>query len=199
MIRRVGLTALRSSTMVKRPWAAQLQPSTAMVLIQSITLQRNIHSSPVLWKKGKGGKGGKSSKGKKNSAAAADFEDDAVDIIDTDDLKQEFQDKMDAILKKAKEEVAKVRGGRLTAQTLANYEIWLRSGRKRLADIAQVGQRDPNNLVIQPMDPSLSNHIIESLVETGIGTMPVRSENGISVAVPKWVSTEQLTCYLACC
>jgi len=120
-------------------------------------------------------------KGGKAAKAAIDDEDEEVNIPDVSEL----DDKMERKLKYLSNELAKIRGGRASAD-MVNFVVVEAYGDKMpITDVAQISLKTPTKLLISIFDSDVTSHVAQAVRDCGLGLAPIVEGTNITLNIPK--------------
>ena len=102
--------------------------------------------------------------------------------MNLDEMKQKMQ-KAFIVLQ---EDLATVRTGRATPSLVENVVVSVYQGTQRLKikELATIAVSDPQTLVLQPFDPSITDEIQKGIMEANIGLTPSSDGNVIRISIP---------------
>ena len=103
-----------------------------------------------------------------------------------DDTVSEMRGKMQRALQILQEDLATVRTGRATPSLVENVVVSVYQGTQRLKikELATIAVSDPQTLVLQPFDPSITDEIQKGIMEANIGLTPSSDGNVIRISIP---------------
>jgi len=103
-----------------------------------------------------------------------------------DDVVLEMRAKMQKALQILQEDLATVRTGRAMPSLIENVVVTVYGGAERLKikELATIATSDPQTLVLQPFDPSISGEIQKGIMESNIGLTPSSDGNIIRISIP---------------
>ena len=120
---------------------------------------------------------------KKNKAekapAAAEVEE--VELPDTISLSES----MDRKLAYLERELAKIRGGRASADMLNFVVVEAYGDKMPITDIAQITLKTPTKLQVSVFDSDISSHVATAIRECGLGLAPLVDGGSITLNIPK--------------
>ncbi len=96
----------------------------------------------------------------------------------------EFSGKLDKTAKVLEEELAGVRTGRANPALLENLSVEAYGTKMKLREVASVSSSGPQQIVVQPWDPSLLEEIAKSIRSSDLGFNPSVESNILRVSVP---------------
>lgn len=84
------------------------------------------------------------------------------------------------------EDLSTVRTGRAMPSLVENVAVSVYNGaqRLRIKELATISASDPQTLVLQPFDPSITDEIQKGIMEANIGLTPSSDGNIIRISVP---------------
>jgi len=103
-----------------------------------------------------------------------------------DDIVSQMQQKMQKALLVLQQDLATVRTGRATPALIENVVVSVYAGaqRLRIKELATISASDPQTLVLQPFDPSITGEIQKGIMEANIGLTPSSDGNIIRISIP---------------
>lgn len=103
-----------------------------------------------------------------------------------DDTVSQMRVKMQKALMVLQEDLSTVRTGRAMPSLVENVVISVYNGaqRLRIKELATIAASDPQNLVLQPFDPSIAGEIQKGIMEANIGLMPSSDGQVIRISIP---------------
>ncbi len=103
-----------------------------------------------------------------------------------DNTVAEMRQKMQKALLILQEDLATVRTGRAMPSLVENVVISVYAGaqRLRIKELATIAASDPQTLVLQPFDPSITGEIQKGIMEANIGLTPSSDGNVIRISIP---------------
>ena len=102
------------------------------------------------------------------------------------DTVAEMRSKMQKALMILQEDLSTVRTGRAMPSLVENVVVSVYAGaqRLRIKELATIAASDPQTLVLQPFDPSISDEIQKGIMEANIGLTPSSDGNVIRISIP---------------
>lgn len=84
------------------------------------------------------------------------------------------------------EDLATVRTGRAMPSLVENVAVSVYAGaqRLRIKELATISASDPQTLVLQPFDPSITGEIQKGIMEANVGLTPSSDGNIIRISIP---------------
>ena len=106
--------------------------------------------------------------------------------LNMDNVVSEMRGKMQRALQILQEDLATVRTGRATPSLVENVVVSVYQGTQRLKikELATIAVSDPQTLVLQPFDPSITDEIQKGIMEANIGLTPSSDGNVIRISIP---------------
>ena len=98
----------------------------------------------------------------------------------------QMRQKMQKALLVLQEDLSTVRTGRAMPSLVENVVVSVYEGTQRLKikELATIAASDPQTLVLQPFDPSITNEIQKGIMEANIGLTPSSDGNVIRISIP---------------
>jgi ribosome recycling factor len=103
-----------------------------------------------------------------------------------DDVVLEMRQKMQKALMVLQEDLATVRTGRAAPSLIENVVVTVYGGAQKLKikELATIAASDPQTLVLQPFDPSITGEIQKGIMEANVGLTPSSDGNVIRISIP---------------
>ena len=103
-----------------------------------------------------------------------------------DDVVSEMRQKMQKALLVLQEDLSTVRTGRAMPSLIENVIVNVYGGTQRLKikELATITTSDPQTLVLQPFDPSITGEIQKGIMTADIGLTPSSDGNIIRISIP---------------
>ena len=103
-----------------------------------------------------------------------------------DNMVSEMRGKMQQSLAILQADLATVRTGRAMPSLVENVVVSVYEGAQRLKikELATIAASDPQTLVLQPFDPSITDEIQKGIMEANIGLTPSSDGNVIRISIP---------------
>lgn len=103
-----------------------------------------------------------------------------------DDVVSEMRGKMQKALQVLQEDLATVRTGRATPSLIENVVVTVYGGaqKMKIKELATIAASDPQTLVLQPFDPSITGEIQKGIMEANVGLTPSSDGNVIRISIP---------------
>ena len=103
-----------------------------------------------------------------------------------DNVVSEMRQKMQKALLVLQEDLSTVRTGRAMPSLVENVVVSVYEGtqRLRIKELATISASDPQTLVLQPFDPSITDEIQKGIMEANIGLTPSSDGNVIRISIP---------------
>src|SRR3989338_691781 len=103
-----------------------------------------------------------------------------------DDVAVQMRSKMQKALMVLQEDLSTVRTGRAMPSLIENVVVSVYAGaqRLRIKELATISASDPQTLVLQPFDGSITGEIQKGIMEANIGLTPSSDGNTIRISIP---------------
>lgn len=137
---------------------------------------RFLHATRVAFapKKEKGGKHPK-------AAAVTADEEEEVTLPNLDELDDKMERKITYLIS----ELAKIRGGRASADMVNFVVVEAYGDRMPITDVAQISLKTPTKLLISIFDSEITSHVAQAVRECGLGLAPIVEGTNITLNIPK--------------
>lgn len=100
-------------------------------------------------------------------------------------VEKEAQKKMEAVIKKTREEFKTVRTGRAHPGLVENINVDYYGSQTPLNQMANISAPEPRSLVIEPYDKSVLENVEKAIMKANLGLTPNNDGNIIRIAVPQ--------------
>ncbi len=103
-----------------------------------------------------------------------------------DNVVAEMRGRMQKALMVLQEDLATVRTGRAMPSLVENVAVSVYAGaqRLRIKELATISASDPQTLILQPFDPSITGEIQKGIMEANVGLTPSSDGNIIRISIP---------------
>ncbi|OGH25105.1 MAG: ribosome recycling factor [Candidatus Levybacteria bacterium RIFCSPLOWO2_01_FULL_39_24] len=103
-----------------------------------------------------------------------------------DDTVSQMRARMQKALMALQEDLSTVRTGRAMPSLVENVVVSVYAGaqRLRIKELATISASDPQTLVLQPFDGSITGEIQKGIMEANIGLTPSSDGNVIRISIP---------------
>jgi len=103
-----------------------------------------------------------------------------------DDVVLEMRQKMQKALMVLQEDLATVRTGRAAPSLIENVVVTVygEAQKLKIKELATIAASDPQTLVLQPFDPSITGEIQKGIMEANVGLTPSSDGNVIRISIP---------------
>ena len=103
-----------------------------------------------------------------------------------DNTISEMRQRMQKALQVLQEDLSTVRTGRAMPSLVENVVVSVYQGAQRLKikELATIAASDPQTLVLQPFDSSITDEIQKGIMEANIGLTPSSDGNVIRISIP---------------